>query len=79
MLFRSLSDAKKSANEEGDRIVTAARAEIEKEKANAVSDIRKQVAALSVEIAEKILKSELDDQKKQEGLIEDHLNQSQLN
>jgi len=74
-----LADARKTANEEGDRIVGAARAEIEKEKANAMSDIRKQVAALSVEIAEKILKSELDDQSKQEALIEDHLNKSQLN
>lgn len=79
MKEKILSDAKKSASDEGDRLVAAARIEIEKEKAAAVSDLKKQVAALSVEIAEKILRSELSDQGRQQSLIEDQLKSSQLN
>ena len=41
---------------EGARLLDDAKAEIEQEKKAAIADIRKQVATLSVEIAEKVLK-----------------------
>ncbi len=48
-----IADAKKTAASEGERIINSAREEIEKEKAKAMSDIKTQVAALSIDIAEK--------------------------
>ena len=55
----TINEAKAKASIEADKILAAARIEIESEKNQAISEIKKQVATLSVEIAEKILKSEL--------------------
>ncbi len=73
-----ISEAKKTATTEGDRLVAGAREEIIKEKAKAMSDIKTQVAALSIDIAEKVLRSELENKGKQEQIVEQHLSQSQL-
>lgn len=62
--------AQEKAREEGARLLNEAKAEIENEKQAAISDIRKQVAALSVEIAEKVLRQNLSDDKAQMDLIE---------
>lgn len=62
--------AQEKAREEGARLISEARAEIESEKQAAISDIRKQVASLSVEIAEKVLRSKLADDKAQMDLID---------
>ena len=51
--------AQMKAREEGARIITEAKAQIEAEKQNAIADIRKQVAELSVQVAEKVLRKEL--------------------
>ena len=51
--------AQMKAREEGTRIITEAKAQIEAEKQNAIADIRKQVAELSVQVAEKVLRKEL--------------------
>ena len=48
--------AQEKAREEGARLLSEAKAEIESEKQAAISDIRRQVATLSVEIAEKVLR-----------------------
>lgn len=73
-----ISEAKKTAATEGERLVNNARAEIEKEKAKAMSDIKAQVAALSIDIAEKVLRTELSDKSKQSEIVEEHLKQAQL-
>ena len=62
--------AQDKARQEGARLLEDARAAIEQEKKAAVADIRKQVATLSVEIAEKVLKQNLKDDKAQMDLIE---------
>ena len=54
-----IEQAQVKAREEGARIISEAKAQIEAEKQNAISDIRKQVAELSVSIAEKILRERL--------------------
>lgn len=54
-----VSDAKVQAQEEADKILAKARTEIAAEKAAALADVRREVAVLGVEIAEKILRSEL--------------------
>ena len=62
--------AQDKANEESTRIIAEARLEIANEKQNAFNDIRGQVAELSVKVAEKILREQLSDEKKQMELIE---------
>lgn len=62
--------AQDKAREEGNRLLSEAKVEIENQKRAATSDIRKQVATLSVEIAEKILKEKLSDEKAQMELID---------
>lgn len=66
--------AQEKAREEGARLLNDAKAEIEQEKKAAIADIRKQVATLSVEIAEKILKQNLQGDKAQMELIDRMLN-----
>ena len=62
--------AQDKARAEGARLLDDARAAIEQEKKAAIADIRKQVATLSVEIAEKILRQNLKDDKAQMDLID---------
>ncbi len=54
-----ISEAKGKATEEAEKLVEKARAGIEREKRKALSDIREQVAYLSVEIASKLLGEKL--------------------
>ena len=69
---RSKADlvSQEKARGEGARLLNEAKAEIESEKQNAIRDIRAQVAELSVLIAEKILKQNLDSDRKQMDMIE---------
>jgi F-type H+-transporting ATPase subunit b len=65
-----VEQAQEKARQEGARLLEDARAAIEQEKKAAVADIRKQVATLSVEIAEKVLRANLKDDASQMGLID---------
>lgn len=56
-----LTKAQEKAREEGSRIISEAKTQIEAEKQNAIRDIRQQVASLSVSIAEKVLRERLSD------------------
>ena len=67
---RIIAEAKVQAGEEASKILSAARAEIALERDNAVRDIRRQVADLSVAIAEKVLRRELDAQGGQQEYAE---------
>ena len=62
--------AQAKAREEGARLLGEAKAEIEQEKQAAIADIRRQVATLSVEIAEKVLQKELSGDQSQMDLID---------
>ncbi|MBO4964234.1 MAG: F0F1 ATP synthase subunit B [Prevotella sp.] len=62
--------AQEKAREEGARLLGEAKAEIENEKQAAISDIRKQVVQLSVEIAEKVIRQNLSSDKAQMDLID---------
>lgn len=65
-----VAKAQDKARDEGNRLLAEAKAEIESQKQAAISDIRNQVATLSVEIAEKILREKLGDSKAQMNLID---------
>ena len=62
--------AQEKARAEGVRLLDDAKIAIEQEKKAAIADIRAQVATLSVEIAEKVLKQNLKDDKSQMDLID---------
>lgn len=53
-------DARVKAREESARIISDAKAEIESQKQAAIAAIRQQVALLSVEVSEKVLRKKLD-------------------
>ena len=65
-----VGQAQEKARNESARIIAEAKAEIENEKQNAIRDIRNEVAVLSVQIAEKILREKLSDDKKQMEMID---------
>ena len=71
--------AQEKAREEGARLINDAKAEIEQEKKAAIADIRKQVAELSVEIAEKVLRENLKNDRAQMELIDRMLNDVSIN
>ncbi len=75
----TINEAKSKASAEADRILTAARAEIQNEKNQAINEIKNQVAVLSIEIAEKIIKSELSSDQKQKALVDNLLSEIKLN
>ena len=54
-----VDQAQEKAREEGNRLIAEAKSEIESQKQAAISEIRAQVAELSVKVAEKILRKEL--------------------
>lgn len=74
-----LDEARKLSQEEGDKLIEQARAQIEREKAGAIDELKKQVAALSVQIAGKLIESNLQDNDRQEQLIEKYLQESNFN
>lgn len=73
-----LQDAQKQAQEEANKIIEGVKQNIENEKKNAMDEIKNQIALLSISIAEKILREELDDNK-QSKLIEKILKDIKLN
>ena len=65
-----VEQAQAKARSEGARLLDEAKMAIEQEKKAAIADIRQQVATLSVDIAEKILRKNLKDDKSQMDLID---------
>ncbi len=62
--------AQDKARTEGARLVEEARVQIESEKQAAIREIRKQVAELSVQIAEKVIRQNLSSDAEQNALID---------
>ncbi|MDC8104204.1 MULTISPECIES: F0F1 ATP synthase subunit B [Chryseobacterium] len=76
---RIVGEAKDVAKAEGDKMIEAAKQTIETEKNAAMADIKTQIGALSVNIAESILKQKLDNNEAQNELVQNYLNKSNLN
>jgi F-type H+-transporting ATPase subunit b len=74
-----ISEAKTKATAEADRILLNARESIKNEKLAAIAELKNQVATLSIDIAEKILKSELSAENKQNTVINNLVNEINLN
>jgi len=74
-----ISEAKKNATDEADKIIISAKSQINNDKMKALVELKNEIAGLSIEMTEKILKSELSDKNKQKELIEDALKSRELN
>ena len=67
---RIIEDAKAQAREEAEKLIADAKIQIAAEKETALSEVRKEVALLSVQVAEKILRHELQDSGSQRMFID---------
>lgn len=76
---KMIIEAKLTANTEAERIIASAREAIQNEKLAAITELKNQVATLSIEIAEKILKQELSTAEKQKSLIDSAVAEINLN
>ena len=76
---KMINDAKTEAQAQGLKMIEQAKAAIQSEKNAAMADLKNQVSSLSIEIAEKVLKSELSDKASQTKLVEKMLGDAKLN
>ena len=76
---KTIADAKTKAEAEANRIVSSAQEAIQNEKQAALTEVKNQVANLSLTIAEKILKQELSNRTAQEQLAKTFLNELKVN
>lgn len=74
-----INEAKAKATKDAERIMQTAREQIINEKNAAITDLKNQVATLSIDIAEKILKSELTQDEKQKTLVGNLMKDLNLN
>jgi F-type H+-transporting ATPase subunit b len=73
-----VEEARAKASAEADRIVEAARENINYEKLKAMTELKNQIANLSIEIAEKLIRAELSDKPKADALIQKELEMMEL-
>ena len=76
---KMIADAKDEAKQAADKMIENAQIAIETEKKAAISELKAQVANLSLDIAEKVVKAELSNKDKQLKLVEDMLGDAKLN
>lgn len=74
-----ITEAREEAEVESKKILEAARKLIEEEKIAAINEIKVQIASLSVEIAEKILRKQLQDDNQQRELLHNLLDDLKVN
>lgn len=74
-----VAEAKLQAQTEGTKLIEKARIEIENQKKAALAELKGQVSALSLDIAERVLRSQLDDKAKQQELVNSLLQDVELN
>ena len=79
MKEKMVADAKNEAQAQGLKMIEQAKAAIEGEKNAALAELKSQVATLSLEIAEKLLKDELSNKEAQVKLVEKMLGDAKLN
>ncbi|PWD99466.1 F0F1 ATP synthase subunit B [Marinilabilia rubra] len=74
-----LEEAKEAAGKESQRLLEKANQQIEKQKHDALAEMRETIGRLSLEIAEKILKEELSQDDKHKKVINTYLREMNLN
>lgn len=76
---KMIEDAKGEAQEQANKMIAQAQDAIESEKKAAVAELKNQVATLSLDIAEKVVRAELSNKDKQLKLVETMLGEKSLN
>jgi len=74
-----IDEAKEKASIEASKIVETAKESIQFEKMAAITDLKNQLATLSIEIAEKVLKQELSTKDKHEELVKRLISEVKFN
>jgi F-type H+-transporting ATPase subunit b len=74
-----VNEARTKAQQEADRLIGIARDTINNEKMAAITELKNQVASLSIEIAEKVIRQQLSNDEKQKALVNDLLKDVKLN
>ncbi|MCE2740500.1 MAG: F0F1 ATP synthase subunit B [Sphingobacteriales bacterium] len=74
-----IAQAKKTADEEGQKLIAKANASIESAKINAMNELKTQVAVLSVDLAEKVLRKKMENRAEQEAFVNENLKSITLN
>jgi F-type H+-transporting ATPase subunit b len=76
---RMKDEAQLEAKKSADRIIEDARAAINIEKQAALKEVRVQVALFSLEVAEKLMKKNLSDDKSQKELVDSYIKDLKIN
>ena len=76
---KMVADSREKAAAEGQRMLEQAREAMHNERQALVSQMKKEVVTLSLDIAEKVLRKELSDKPSQEKLVADLVSNSRLN
>jgi F-type H+-transporting ATPase subunit b len=76
---RLKEEAQNEAKKSADKIIDDARMAINLEKQAALRDVKAQVALFSIEVAERLLKKNLADDKAQKDLVEGYIKELKLN
>ena len=71
-----IAQAKADARAEADKILAEAKVQIAAEKESALRDVRKEVALVSVQVAEKVLRHELSDESSQRAYLDKLLDEA---
>jgi F-type H+-transporting ATPase subunit b len=74
-----IEEAKEEAKTQANKLIEQAKTSIQSEKLAAIADLKNQVAELSMNIAEKVVKDELSNKDKQLKLVEQMLKEAKLN
>ena len=74
-----IAKAKEDASVEGEKMIASAKEVIETERKAAVADLKNQVATLSLDIAEKVVKGNLSADDKQKALVNELVEDVNLN
>ncbi|HEY0978020.1 MAG TPA: F0F1 ATP synthase subunit B [Flavobacteriales bacterium] len=75
---REISEAKATAKAQGDALLARAREDIRNEKNAAITEMKNQVAELSIQVAERILREKLGDPAAQKSLVDKVMNEADL-
>ncbi len=74
-----INEAKETARAEAQKIANSAKMEIEAEKKAAIADIKSQVGTMALDIAEKVIKKELNGSPEHESLVARFVDDIKLN
>jgi F-type H+-transporting ATPase subunit b len=74
-----VASAKEKAQLEADKIIEDTRKQMERERKLAIAEMKTQISELSVEIASKVIRADMQDKKRHEKMVEELIKDVELN